>query len=312
MAILIATETDSVDPPASLRDKLRDLMPDVAVGVWPDDPGDLGAVQMLVVDRLVPGIIGKLPNLRLVQKVGAGVERIVRDPALGRDVRVARLKPAVAAHEMAEYCLAYVLRDHRHLRDYEAHQKARRWQMIEPPLTAETTVGVLGLGHIGALTARTFAYLGFRVLGWARSAKTIDGVDCRAGDDALHPMLGACDYVCAILPSTPATRGLMDAAAFNAMKPGSLFVNVGRGDLVVDDDLIAGLDAGRPGRAVLDVYNTEPLPGDHPFWTHPRVDMTPHVSGWHVGDAIADVAENWRRLQAGEPLLHEIDRDHGY
>ena len=254
----------------------------------------------------------KLPNLKVVQKLGAGVESIINDPDLPADVAVTRLKPDVQAWEIAEYCLAYVLRQQRNMPFHEGNQQKKEWAAVAPKMTSETTIGVLGLGLIGGRTARTFAMLGFRVLGWSRSAKEMEGVDCRYGAEALPQMLGECDYVAAILPSTTETRDLFDAEMLAHMKEGATLINAGRGDLIVEEDLLAALDAGQVGHAVLDVFQTEPLPEDHRFWHHSRVTLTPHVSGWHAGDALRVVGENYERLVEGRPLLNVVDRTAGY
>ena len=150
------------------------------------------------------------------------------------------------------------------------------------------------------------------MLGWSRSPKDIAGVDCRHGPAALAPLLGLCDYAISVLPATAATRGLFDAGILAAMKPGAWLINVGRGDLIVEADLLAALDGGRLAGAVLDVFRDEPLPRDHSFWSHPKITITPHVSGWRLTGGLEDVAENYRRLRDGRPLLHEIDRGAGY
>ena len=161
----------------------------------------------------------QLPALQLVQKLGAGVETIMRATDLPPQVRVARLKPQLAAQEIAEYCIAYVLRDQRQLLRYEADAHAKRWDPVPPKQAGKTTVGVLGLGHIGAEVARRFALLDFRVLGWSRSPKSIEGVACSAGLDTLPDLLAACDHVISVLPATPETRDLFDARRLAQMKP---------------------------------------------------------------------------------------------
>ena len=294
----------------ALRDEIAPLLPGVTIHAGIED-GDLSDVTMLATVRLFDGVAAQLPNLKVVQKLGAGVDGIVRDPDLPASVKVARLKPNGPAQEIAEYCLAYVLREQRNMPAHEADAKKREWNEIPPKINADTTVGVLGLGHIGGRTASLFAHLGFRVLGWAQSQKTIDGVDCRAGTEALPGLLGECDFVCSILPSTPLTIDLFDAELFAAMKPGAIIINAGRGDLIVDADLIEALDNGLGG-AVLDVFREEPLPADHPFWSLEKVIVTPHVSGWHAENANADIAENYKRMTDGRPLLNEVDRNAGY
>ncbi|WP_372571209.1 NAD(P)-dependent oxidoreductase [Ruegeria jejuensis] len=276
------------------------------------EPGDLGEVTMLAVSRLDSELPQRLPNLRLVQKLGAGVETIVRHPALPDHVRVTRLKPEAPAREIAEWFLTYILNVQRQGDRYRRQQAQADWSPVAPRVTADTQVGILGLGHIGGYTARLLDQLGFQVHGWSRSPKSLPGVTCHHGYDALPALLGRCDHVCAILPSTPETAGLIDAPMLAAMKPGSQLLNAGRGDLIDEGALLHALDAGIPDHAVLDVVNQEPLPADSPLWSHPKVTLTPHVSGWHLGDALKDVAENLRRLSAGEVLLHEVDRARGY
>ena len=311
MALLIDVQAPDWMTDEGLRDFLRPLLPGVDIRCAPKI-GAAAEIDMLVCAKLAPGLARALPDLRLVQKLGAGVDSIVGDPELGARVRVARLRPETAAREIAEYCLATVLHEQRHLRFHAARQGARVWEARPPRSAPETAIGVLGLGQIGGHTARAFAALGFRVFGWSRSPKTFEGVDCRHGPAALAPLLGICDYAISVLPSTAATRGLFDAEILAAMKPGAWLVNVGRGDLIVEADLLAALDSGPLAGAVLDVFREEPLPATHPFWAHSKITITPHVSGWHLTGGLEDVAENYRRLQDGRPLLHEVDRDAGY
>lgn len=311
MALLIDIGMDGWMQNSDLANQVRTHLPGADVRTRAE-MGDPAEIRMLAVSSLAADLPGQLPNLELVQKLGAGVETIVAHPALPAHVRVTRLKPDAPAREIAEYCLAYILRAQRNMAAHEAAQARRDWAPIEPRYTPDTTVGVLGLGHIGGRTAGMLRDVGFRVLGWARSAKTIDGVEGRHGAQALAPMLAECDYVAAILPSTAATRGLFDAELLGAMKPGSILINAGRGDLIDANALMDALDTGPLGGAVLDVLPREPLPADNPLWTHPGVTITPHVSGWHLGDALKDVAENYRRLTDGAPLLHEVNRAEGY
>ena len=295
----------------ALARRLAPLLPATKIRVGPDD-GPLDDVIMIATSQLDASLLPRLPRLQLVQKLGAGVETMVAAAGLPDHVRVARLAGDSAADEIAEYCLAYVLAAQRNMAAHQADAANGHWRQIAPRHRAETKISVLGLGHIGGRTASVFAGLGFPVLGWSRSPKDIPDVDCRHGSAALPGVLAASDHVCAILPSTPGTRGLFDAAMLQHMKPGAQLINCGRGDLIVDADLLTALDTGPIGHAVLDVFNEEPLPADHPYWHHPAVTVTPHVSGWRVDDALTDVAENYLRLQDGRPLLNEVDRSAGY
>jgi len=311
MALLLDIRQDNWMREVDLRDELTPHLPGVPIYCSLDE-AVADKVVMLAGIKLYPGVAAGLANLQLVQKLGAGVDAIVADPDLKPEVRVTRLKPDAPAREIAEFCLAYVLREQRNMLFHEANAALGKWVEREPRETLKTTVGVLGLGHIGGRTAMMFAGLGFNVIGWSRTPKQIDGIDCRAGADALPGMLGECDYIASILPSTPQTRGLFDAELLTHMKPGSVIINAGRGDLIVEDDLIAALDADQLGGAVLDVVSEEPLPENNPLWRHPKVTVTPHVSGWHLESIVTDVVENYRRLMAGEPLMNEVDRAAGY
>jgi glyoxylate/hydroxypyruvate reductase A len=253
-----------------------------------------------------------LPNLKLVQKLGAGVEGILGDPRLPDHVRVARLAPDIQAVEIAEYCLAVVLAFQRNLPLHHRNALTKQWRPVAPRKTRATTIAVLGLGHIGRRVAALPASLGFTVKGWSRRPKSLDGIACFSGADGLSEVVADSDYIVAVLPSTPQTRDLFDRSVFAMAKPGAVFVNVGRGDQVVERDLLNALDGGGLGAAVLDVFRQEPLPADSPLWAHDKVTVTPHVAGWHLDEGFADVARNYRRLTAGEPLLHEVDRQAGY
>lgn len=311
MAILVNIGHGGWYSDQELAQELRNLMPQADVRT-PEAPGDLSEVTVLAVSKLDPDLPARLPNLALVQKLGAGVETIVDHPTIAPHVKVARLKPLEPAREIAQYCLTYVLMGQRNVAAHADSQSRATWEPLAPKQNALTRVGVLGLGHIGGLTAELMRDLGFDVHGWSRSAKEIAGVTCHHGTDALAPMLPQCDYICSILPSTAETRGLINEQTLTAMKPGATFINAGRGDLVDEAALLADLDRGHLGHAVLDVLCTEPLPTDNPLWAHPRVTITPHVSGWHLGNALADVMENYRRLGRNEPLLHAVDRARGY
>lgn len=311
MALLVNIGHDGWYRDRELAAELRNLAPGADIRTL-EEPGDLAKITMLAVSGLADDLPPQLPNLALVQKLGAGVETIVAHPALAPHVQVTRLKPLEPAREIAQYCLAYVLQGQRNILAHAANQARASWETLEPKQNHKTRVGVLGMGHIGGETAALMRDLGFEVHGWSRSAKDMEGVTCHHGAAALEPMLGICDYICAILPSTAETRGLINAQTLAAMKPGATFINAGRGDLVDEAALIADLDRGHLGHAVLDVFCTEPLPTEDPLWSHPHVTITPHISGWHLGEALQDVVENFRRLGAGEDLLHAVDRQRGY
>lgn len=311
MALLIDIKHPDWLTDDELRNELLGYCPeaDIRIGA---DPGRLDEIEMLTVSSYYPGEALKYPNLKVIQKTGAGVNNILADTDLPESIEVVRLQAGTSGAEMAEYALAFVLQEQRHLRQYHAQQARSEWISYPPRRAAETTVAVLGLGRIGQQVAQRFVDNGFGVSGWSRSQKQLEAVDCHAGEAGLHEVLAHADYVISVLPSTPQTRYLFNRALFAHFKPSSFFINMGRGDLVDENDLILALDDGELEGAVLDVMSIEPLPSESPLWLHPRVQLTPHISGYHLGDAIADIAENYRRLKAGEALLNPVDRALGY
>lgn len=311
MALLIDIKHPDWMRDEDLRAELLRHYPEADIRVAAD-PGALDEIEMLAVSGYLAGEARRYPNLKVVQKTGAGVNNILADDDLPTPIRVTRLDTSTSGEEMAEYALAYVLQEQRHARAYREQQVRAEWLHYPPRIAAETTVGVLGLGRVGGLVAARFVVNGFAVAGWSRSAKDLPGVHSHTGDDGLGELLARADYVVSVLPSTPATRGLFDYACFGRFRPPAFFLNLGRGDQVVEADLMRALDDGLLAGAVLDVMSVEPLPADNPLWCHPKVQLTPHVSGYHLGAAIADIAENYRRLQQGQPLLHEVDRARGY
>jgi glyoxylate/hydroxypyruvate reductase len=211
-----------------------------------------------------------------------------------------------------EYVTGHVLRYHLDLDAVLAAQSGD-WAPVCPPLARERTVAVLGLGELGRACAQALAGLNFPVLGWSRSPRSVPGIECHAGEDGLEAVLARAEIVVTLLPHTPATESLMDARRLALLPRGARLINPGRGALIDDAALLAALESGQVGHATLDVFRTEPLPPDHPFWAHPRVTVTPHVAAETRPDTASRViAENIRRCEAGEPLLHLVEPDRGY
>jgi len=311
MALLIDVKHPDWMKDDELRAELLQFYPEADIRTG-DSPGNLEEIDMLTVSSYFPGEALRYPNLKVIQKTGAGVNNILADQELPESVQVARLQTNTSGAEMAEYALAFVLQEQRHLRQYHHQQMRSEWKSYPPRKAAHTTVAVLGLGRIGLVVAQRFSDNGFKAAGWSRNHKNLPGVDCFAGVDRLPVALASADYVVSVLPSTPQTRGMFNSDLFRHFNPQSLLINVGRGDLVDEADLMQALDDGLLAGAILDVMSIEPLPADNPLWLHPKIQLTPHISGYHLGDAIFDIAENYRRLQNGEPLLNLVDLEQGY
>jgi glyoxylate/hydroxypyruvate reductase A len=247
---------------------------------------------------------------RAVLNLWAGVERIVGNPTLR--IPLARMVDHGLTQGMVEWVCGHALRHHLGMDTHILHQDGV-WRPEAPPLASDRRVSVLGLGALGAACARMLAHLGFRVTGWSRAPKEIAGLRCLSGAEGLRGALEAADILVLLLPLTPATENLLDAARLALLPPGAVILNPGRGPLIDDGALLAALDAGRIGHATLDVFREEPLPPAHPFWAHPRVTVTPHIASETRPESAAEViAENIRRGEAGEPFLHLVDRRAGY
>lgn len=259
------------------------------------------------------GALTGLSHLRLIQSLWAGVEGLLADPTVPADVPLARMVDPAMNTAMAETALWAVLSLHRDHVDYARDQCDRRWQPRPQRRADEVAVLVLGLGQMGGACADRLVANGYAVSGWSARPAQRPGVRCAHGDAALHTLLGEADIVVNLLPLTPATRGLFDAAAFAHMRPSAAWVNLARGGHVVEADLLAALDAGRLRHAVLDVFAREPLPTDHPFWRHPRVTLRPHVAAQTDPRSAAVIAaRNVHALREGRPLADRVDRARGY
>jgi glyoxylate/hydroxypyruvate reductase A len=291
---------------------LAALLPEAEVRAWSADAAPLDA-DYVAAFRPPPELFARENRVRAVFNLAAGVEAMLALPTLEPSIPIYRLEDAGMAEQMADYASYAVLRWYRDFDVYAGQAARSEWKQLKPRRKADFAVGVLGLGEMGGAVARRLVALGFPVRGWSRTRHPLKGVSAFAGPDGLAPFLAGSSAIVATLPLTAETRGILDRRAFAAMPAGSFVVNVGRGDLVVDTDLLEALDSGQVAGAMLDVFATEPLPADHPFWHHPRVTVTPHVSAVTVRDAsLAQVAEKIRRFDRGEPVTGRVDRDRGY
>ncbi len=310
MAVLLATKAATMP---AWRDALLALDPALEIRLDPDvgDPAAIEAVVMWTGFDLAR--LRGFPGLRLVVSMGAGVDHLLRPPGPPPGIPVARLVDARLTQGMTEWVLLNVLRFHRQDPDYRAQQAARVWEELPAPETGSRRIGILGLGALGGAAARALTTLGFPVLGWSRRPKALPGVESFHGAAGFDAMLARTDILVCLLPLTPQTRGLIDARALSLLPRGAHLLNAARGGHVVQADLLAALDQGRLAGAALDVFEPEPLPADHPFWTHPKVVMTPHAASITIpASAAPQVVDNLRRARAGQPLLNLVDFGAGY
>jgi glyoxylate/hydroxypyruvate reductase A len=285
--------------------------PDLDFRVWPD-AGNLDEVEYLIAWQAPADFIVTLPRLKVFFSSGAGVDH-VDFSAIPKHIPIVRMVEPGIINGMVEYVSLAVLALHRDFFDYVAAKAARVWDPLEVPPASARTIGVMGMGALGRAVLERLATYGFRLRGWNRSLRAMDGVESFAGADQLQPFLEGCDVLICLLPLTPATKGILNRKLFSALPAGAALINVGRGPHLVDADLLEALDSGRLSRAILDVTEPEPLPAEHPFWAHPRVFLTPHVASMTQPESAAPILlENVRRHQQGEPLADAIDRSRGY
>jgi glyoxylate/hydroxypyruvate reductase len=279
------------------------------------DAGEVPASEVDVVLTAAPppGALASFKRLKLIQSIWMGVETLVTDPTLPAEVPLARMIDPSMTRAMVESAAAHVLNAHLRLDDLARQQREERWKILRNPNADARTVGILGMGELGLAVAQTLRKLDFRVRGWSRGAKQIDGVESFSGEEGLPPFLSGSEILVVLLPQTEETVGMIDAKFLAHLPGGAVLINLARGGLVRDADLLAALDGGRLRHAVLDVFNLEPLPPGDRYWHHPHVTVTPHMAALTNPRTAAEfIAENLRRLRAGEPLRGLVDRKRGY
>ncbi|MTJ83237.1 MAG: glyoxylate/hydroxypyruvate reductase A [Telmatospirillum sp.] len=289
------------------------MAPGLDVRPWPARPDEGGRFYVAAWNP-PDGFFSRLGRPRAVFVLGAGIDRFLKRGDLPpADVPLVRLLDAGMARQMADYALAGVLRFQRNLDLYEEQQRQGLWRP-QPARSADgLRVTVLGLGRIGSVVASTLAGLGYQVSGWNRGGALIPGVSCRSGMEALDALLAETDVLINVLPSTPATRGLLDRRRLSLLAPGAGLVNCGRGDQMDLDALVSLLDAGHLRGALLDVFPTEPLAADNPWWRHPKLRITPHVAAVTLPEPAArQVADGIACFEAGGTAAGTVDRGRGY
>jgi glyoxylate/hydroxypyruvate reductase len=294
----------------SWRSALTAALPDASIVLWPEAPA---RADYAIVWRPPADLFARCACAKAVFNLGAGVDALLAIPTLPQDVVLIRLEDAGMAEQMAEYVTLAVLRAYREAGDYAAQQREGRWQPRPRRAKDVCGVGILGFGVLGQAIATALAPFGFPLAGWSRMRKAVPGVTSFAGRDELSSFLAFAQVLVCTLPSTPETAAILDRTALSQLPPGAHVVNVSRGELVVDADLIAALDSGHIAGAALDVFRAEPLPADHPFWHHPRVTVTPHVSAVTlIPESVKQVAAKIHRLERGETVTGRVDRNRGY
>jgi D-3-phosphoglycerate dehydrogenase/glyoxylate/hydroxypyruvate reductase A len=291
---------------------LRALAPDERIFTDPDSaPAD--GIEAILAFRLAAGIAPRFAGLRFVGCAGAGVDELLATPDLPRGLLIVRAVDPMQGTRMAQYVTLMALRFYRDLPRFEAQQREARWHRPPPAPESAFGVGVMGCGSIGAPIVDVLARLGFPVATWTRTPRAIPGAETFAGTADLAAFLARSRILVCALPLTAGTRGLLNATTLAALPRDACLINVSRGAVLREADLVAAIDAGHLAGAALDVYATEPLPVDSPLWRHPKILCTPHVAAEPRPEVAAEqFLDNLRRARRGEPLANIVDRERGY
>ena len=310
MALLFICDGED---PNLWKSALHKELDNIDIRVWPHSIGNPEDIEVALAWLPPPGLLANFQNLKAVLSLGAGVEHILADPSLPAEIPVARLIDPGLKSGMTEFVTMEVLRYHRYERDYRIQQDLKTWNLLKQTLSRDCHIGILGLGLLGGACATKLVDFEFPVSGWSQSAKDIKGVESFSGESGLFSVLERSDILICLLPLTPDTEDILDQTTLAALPSGAVIINAARGRHLVDQALIQLLDNGHLSGATLDVFREEPLPPEHPFWSHPKITVFPHAASWSLPSSAAPViAENIKRVELGEKLFGQVDRNKGY
>ena len=311
---VLVVKSGGADAFAEWRAQFAAAIPELDCIHWEDPALDPAAIDYALLWDPEPGRLKSMPRLRAIFGSGAGVDLIAADPELPRHIPLVRMAIPEATQRMGEFCCWAVLSLLRGARRMALAQAARAWDDFEVPWRADQrTVGIMGLGAMGARSAAMLRGLGFPVIGWSRRRKDLPGIESYAGPEELPGFLAHAEILVCLLPATPATRGIVDARLLAQLPRGAGYAGLGRGSHHRLGDVLAALDSGLLSGAVLDVFETEPLPADHPLWSHPKAIVTPHVASLPSrAERAGFVARAIRALERGEALPNLYDHARGY
>ncbi len=290
---------------------LKEIDPSLDIQIWPDE-NNKSVIEFALCWKQPEGILQDYPNLKCICSMGAGIDHLLSDSFFPKNLPVIRLIDPSLAQSMFEYIYTAAMY---YLREFDLYQRQKNqiiWEQHQPKAISQTTIGIMGLGKLGEYCARKLSQAGFNIVGWARTKKQIEDVKTYTSEQ-LEIFVSQTDILICLLPLTPQTVGILNSELFNITPKNSYLINVARGEHLVESDLITALNTGQLKGACLDVFTTEPLPQDHPFWTNDKIVITPHCSSITDPVSVApQIVQNYRLMQSCKPLMNEVDLQRGY
>lgn len=309
MSIVIITQGKDV---SQWEEALKEKRPDLEVLVHPEI-ADKSKVEFALTWGHPLGAFKEYPNLKCIASMGAGVDHILKDPDLPRTAAITKLEDPYLTRDMGMFVVALVMNHLRRLSTYKTNEYEQLWKRHYYQGITDTTVGIMGVGVLGTHVAELLVKLGFKVNGWARTTKHINQVGVYVGQEGFNDFLSKSDVLVCLLPLTKETEDILNKETFKKLPNGAFVINVARGKHLVDEDLIEMIENGHLSGASLDVFREEPLPKEHPFWLHPKIDVTPHTASiTDPASAVSQILDNYDRLLNKEPFVNVVSPELGY
>jgi glyoxylate/hydroxypyruvate reductase A len=298
--------------PQTWATTLAKHLPNTLIEVYPKIK-DFAAVDFVLCWKPDQNVLAQFPNLKVIQSVGAAVDHITKTQEIKEYQTITRIVDENLSHDMFEFLLATVLAQLKNIPLYSQQKPQILWQPKVYQNIKDTQISILGLGKIGAYVAENLALIGFKVKGWSGSKKEIKGVESYDGENEISSFLENTDVLINILPVTSQTENIINKDLLMQLNKGAFLINVGRGEHIVEQDLMEVLDSEHLSAAWLDVFRTEPLPSNHPFWAHPKIQITPHTASvTRIETAVLLVVDNYKNHLNGKPLKHVASLTKGY
>ncbi len=308
MSIVIISDRE----PKAWTAALAESNPEIKVEVYLEVENK-EEVEYALVWNHPEGVFEEFPNIKVIASMGAGVDHILRDPKLPKNAKITRIVDEQLAKDMAEFVLALVMNKLRNLNLHKQLEQQKEWKPKSYQRIPETKIGIMGMGELGTTVGKKLVDNNFEVIGWAGSKKELQDIKVYAGREELDEFLSKSDILVCLLPLTPQTENILNKELFQKLPKGAYLINVARGKHLVEEDLLEMLDSEQLTGAALDVFRTEPLPQEHPFWKHEKVQVTPHIASvTKPSSVVSQVLENYRHMKNDEPLKNVVDKEKGY